>query len=204
VQPLELLAFLSSRLIVGIILIALPVIGYVVTHMLWHMPRLAFFHRVTVVSKLAILTGILLGIGVVAAAENRPSMNINAVLAANGAWNIPWRAFLIEIADPGRYAYSPLWQQLTAETLSTGWILYGAAMIFSTLACAVATIVMLRGEDFVIGVFAVAYEVIVVQALTMYIILLLAYALCTFNFWTALIALGLLQYYRYVKVGSAH
>ena len=203
-EPGELLATLGARLVGGIVLIALPLAGYVLANMIWHINALVFFHRVTLLSKLAMVTGLLLGLGVIAAADVRPSFDINDIVASGGAWDVTWRRFLTDIANPGLYRYDPLWQQLTAPDLSGGWVIYGVAVSAALVACAVATIVMLRGEEFLIGVVAMAYEILVMQALAMYLAMLLAYTLCTFNFWTALIALFVLQYYRYVNRPTSH
>lgn len=203
-EPGELLAALGARLVGGIVLVALPVAGYVVANAVWRVHALHFFHRVTLLSKLAMATGILLGIGVIAASDARPSFDINDILAAGGAWDLPWRKFLADIGNPGLYDYAPLWMHLTTAELDGPWVVYGVAVSAAGIASAVALLAMLRGEEFLIGVVAMLYEILVMQALTMYAVLLLAYALCTFNFWTALIALMVLQYYRYVKHPAGH
>lgn len=183
---------------------ALPLVGYVVANLIWHVRALVFFHRIPLLSKLSMATGLLLGIGVIAAAEHRPSFDINAIVAAGGAWDVTWRRFLTDIADPGLYRYDALWHMLTARDLTGFWMIYGVAVSAALIASAIATLVMLRGEEFLIGVFAMMYEILVMQALAMYVILLFAYTLCTFNFWTALLALLVLQYYRYVQRPAGH
>ena len=182
----------------------LPLLGYVVANLIWHVRPLVFFHRIPLLSKLSMATGLLLGVGVIAAAEQRPSFDINAIVAAGGAWDVSWRAFLTDIGNPGLYRYQPLWEMLTERELTGPWMIYGVAVSAAVIASAIATLIMLRGEEFLIGVFAMMYEILVMQALAMYVILLLAYMLCTFNFWTALLALLLLQYYRYVQRPAGH
>lgn len=203
-EPGELLATLGARLIGAVVLIALPLVGYVVANMVWHLPGLVFFHRISLLSKLAMITGLLLGVGVIAASETRPSFDINDIVAADGAWDVSWQAFLTDIADPGLYHYHALWAHLTAPRLSGLWLTYGVAVSAALLASAVATVWMLRGRDFLIGVVAMAYEILVMQALAMYVIMLAAYTLCTLNFWSILVALFILQYYRYVKHPAGH
>lgn len=203
-EPGELLATLGARLVGGIVLIALPLTGYVVANSIWHIHSLHFFHRVSLLSKLAMATGLLLGIGVIAASDARPSFDINDIFANDGAWDVPWRTFLTDIANPGLYGYGGLWQQLTAVQLDGPWTVYGVAVTAAGLACLISLLVMLRGEEFLVGIVAMVYEILVMQALAMYTIMLIAYTLCTFNFWTALIALMILQYYRYVKHPSGH
>lgn len=183
---------------------ALPLVGYVVANLIWHVRALVFFHRIPLLSKLAMITGLLLGIGVIAATPQRPSFDINAIVADGGAWDVTWGRFLTDIANPGLYRYDHLWSMLSTQDLSGLWMIYGVAMSCALLASAVATVVVLRGEEFLIGVFAMMYEILLMQALAMYVIMLLAYTLCTFNFWTALIALMVLQYYRYVKHPPGH
>ncbi|MDF1791476.1 MAG: hypothetical protein P1U88_06165 [Thalassobaculaceae bacterium] len=203
-EPGELLTTLGARLVGGVVLVALPLIGYVVANTIWHVHNLMFFHRVTLLSKLAMVTGLLLGIGVIAAADFRPSLDINDIVANGGMWDVSWRRFLTDIADPGLYGYEPLWQKLTAANLPGLWVIYGVGVSAAVIACATATIAMLRGEEFLIGIVAMLYEVLVMQALAMYLIMLFAYTLCTFNFWTALLALLVLQYYRYVNRSASH
>ncbi|MFX4221074.1 MAG: hypothetical protein ACMVO3_08860 [Thalassobaculum sp.] len=198
-EPGDLLATLGARLVGGVVLVALPLIGYVVANLIWHMNTLVFFHRVTLLSKLAMVTGLLLGVGVLAAAEARPSFDINAIVANGGAWDVTWRRFLTDIANPGLYGYQPLWEHLTSSDLNGLWVVYGVAICAAALACAIASILMLRGEEFLIGIVAMLYEILVMQALAIYVLVLLAYTLCTFNFWTALLALIVLQYYRYMN-----
>lgn len=185
-------------------LVVLPLLGYVVANLIWHVQPLVFFHRIPLLSKLAMITGLLLGIGVIAASPHRPSFDINAIVASGGAWDVTWRQFLTDIADPGLYGYEALWRMLSVRDLSGLWMLYGIAVSGALIASAIATLVVLRGEEFLIGVFAMTYEVLVMQALAIYVITLLAYTLCTFNFWTALIALIVLQYYRYVRHPAGH
>jgi hypothetical protein len=204
VEPAELFSILGARLVGGVVLVALPLVGYVVANLIWHVRPLVFFHRIPLLSKLAMATGLLLGIGVIAASEQRPSFDINAIVANGGAWDVGWRQFLTDIANPGLYRYDALWQELSNRDLSALWMIYGVAMSGALVASAIATLVMLRGEEFLIGVFAMMYEILVMQALAMYVIALLAYTLCTFNFWTALLALMVLQYYRYVKRPAGH
>ncbi|SDF44637.1 hypothetical protein SAMN05660686_01389 [Thalassobaculum litoreum DSM 18839] len=183
---------------------ALPLVGYVVANLIWHVRPLVFFHRIPLLSKLAMTTGLLLGIGVIAASPERPSFDINAIVADGGAWDVTWRRFLTDIANPGLYRYDALWSMLSSQDLSGSWMIYGVAVSAALLASAIATLVMLRGEEFLIGVFAMMYEILLMQALAMYVIMLLAYTLCTFNFWTALLALMILQYYRYVQRPAGH
>lgn len=203
-EPGDLFSTLGARLVGGIVLVALPLVGYVAANTIWHVHALMFFHRVTLLSKLAMFTGLLLGIGVIAATPHRPSFDINAIVAAGGAWDVTWRQFLTDIANPGLYRYDSLWRTLTTGQLTGLWMVYGVVVSGALVASALATIVMLRGEEFLIGVFAMMYEILVMQALAIYVITLLAYTLCTFNFWTALLALMALQYYRYVKHPAGH
>jgi hypothetical protein len=203
-EPGELLATLGARLFGGVMLIAIPATGYFLANMVWHTPALVFFHRVTVLSRLALITGVLMGLGVVAAADERPSLDINEILAEGGAWDVSWQTFLVDIANPGLYGYAPVWQQLSETDLNGPWTVMGVLLCAAVLASAIATTLMLRGEQFLIGVVAMAYEIMVIQAVTMYVVLLVPYTLCTFNFWTALLALMVLQYYRHMKHGGAH
>jgi hypothetical protein len=204
VEPAEVFLILGTRLVGGVVLLSLPLIGYVVANLIWHVRPLVFFHRIPLLSKLAMATGLLLGLGVIAASDQRPSFDINAIVANGGAWDVTWRQFLTDIADPGLYGYDSLWRMLSNRDLSGLWMIYGVAMSGALVASVIATIVMLRGEQFLIGVFAMLYEILVMQALAMYLIMLLAYTLCTFNFWTALLALMVLQYYRYVQRPAGH
>jgi hypothetical protein len=204
VEPAELFSTLGSRLIGGIVLVALPLVGYVVANLIWHVHALVFFHRIPLLSKLAMATGLLLGLGVIAASPHRPSFDINAIVANDGAWDVTWGQFLTDIADPGLYGHEALWRMLTTGNLTGLWMIYGVAISAALIASAIATLVVLRGEEFLIGVFAMVYEVLVMQALAIYVITLLAYTLCTFNFWTALLALMILQYYRYAQRSGGH
>ncbi|NQW09583.1 MAG: hypothetical protein HQ481_06860 [Alphaproteobacteria bacterium] len=194
---MELLADLGPRALGGLVLVILPVGGYLVLNLIWKVPRLHVFTRVPILSRLAGLGGILLGLGVLYTDGQRPSFRFKEIFASGGAWDVSWQVFLREIGDPALYTYEGLWVALSAPENDPRLYLY-ALLLSGVIGLAiVAAIVLMRGLDVIIGVLGVALVILMSQALTIYLATLTAYALNTFNFWIILIALVVLQYYRH-------
>lgn len=201
---MELLADLGYRVLAGLVLVILPVGGYLLINLIWKVPRLHVFTRVPILSRLGGLAGILLGLGVLYSDDRAPSFGLNDIFAADGAWDVGWWVFLTEIGDPALYSYAGLWAVLSTPESSMGLYLYTVLLIGLISLAIAAAVVLMRGLDIIVGVLGVALIILVSQALTIYLTTLTAYALNTFNFWIALIALAVLQYFRHKndKIGG--
>lgn len=201
---IDVLENLGHRALGGVVLVLLPVFGYLIISLIWKVPRLRVFTRVPVLARLAGVAGILLGLGVVYANDRRPSLKFSDIFEEDGAWDVDWWVFLTEIGDPALYTYDGLWAVLAAPEQDSGLYLFTLLLLGAIGLSLAAVLVLLRGLDVVVGLLGVALIILLSQALTSYAVTLAAYALNTFNFWIALIALGILQYYRHKNGKTGH
>lgn len=193
----DLFITLAGRFFVGLTLLLIPLLGLYASRLIWRVPSLAFFGRIPILSQLSTGFGILLGFGVLITSDTRPVYEINTILEAGGPWDLPWRAFLSTVADPSLYHYGPLWAELSADEVPTRWAVYGVILAALGFASVMAVLILLRGVEMIIGLIGVLFAALIAQMITTYLITLIPYTLNTLNFWTAALALAVLQFYRY-------
>ncbi len=188
---------LAGRFLIGLTLLLIPLLGVYVSRLIWRVPSLAFFDRIPLLSQLSTTFGILLGFGVFITSETRPAFGINTIVQAGGPWDLPWRVYLSTIGDPALYGYAPLWAQLSADDMPLRWIVYGLCLVGLGIASFMSVLLMLRGAEVIIGLIGICFAALIGQMVTVYIIMLIPYTLNTLNFWSAALALAVLQFYRY-------
>ncbi|MCR9174682.1 MAG: hypothetical protein NXI19_01625 [Alphaproteobacteria bacterium] len=188
---------LAGRFLIGATLLLIPLLGVYASRLIWRVPSLAFFDRIPLLSQLSTGFGILLGFGVFITNEARPAYEINTIVEAGGPWDLPWRVYLSTIGDPALYDYAPLWAQLSLADLPMGWMVYGLCLAALGIASLLSVLLLLRGIEVVIGLFGIVFAALIGQMVTTYLITLLPYTLNTLNFWSAALALVVLQFYRY-------
>lgn len=195
---------LGLRGLVGCLLAGLPVAGIVAVGWLHRLPSLRSYWHVPIIVRPAVVAGMLLGWSVMYADPYSPSFRISDIFEVGGPWDVSWTTFLLYRADPAVYVYEPLLR--VAEMPDTEPFL---ALVLLAIGCllvvsAVAALVYLRGRDLVAGVLGIPFLFLVSQAVTIYATALFAYTLNTLNFWAALVALVILQYYRRVASHGGH
>ena len=188
---------LAGRFLIGLTLLLIPLLGVYVSRLIWRVPSLAFFDRIPLLSQLSTTFGILLGFGGFITSETRPAFGINTIVQAGGPWDLPWRVYLSTIGDPALYGYAPLWAQLSADDMPLRWIVYGLCLVGLGIASFMSVLLMLRGAEVIIGLIGICFAALIGQMVTVYIITLIPYTLNTLNFWSAALALAVLQFYRY-------
>lgn len=184
------------RVLVAGLLIGLPVLALSVVAWAHRLPRLRDYWHVPIVTRSAVIAGILLGWSVLYADPYAPSFRMSAVFEVRGVWDVPWDFFLRYRADPALYDVgyllpvlgSPDGEPMLAVTL----LMAGALVGVSTL----AALFILRGWDLLAALVGIAFLVLFSMSLTIYLTALLAYTFNTLNFWAAAVAFLILQYYR--------
>ena len=195
---------LVGRLLIGLTLLLIPLLGVYASRLIWRVPSLAFFDRIPLLSQLSTTFGILLGFGVFITSETRPSYGINTIVEAGGPWDLPWRAYLSTIGDPALYGYAPLWAQLSVDDMPLRWMVYGLCLLALGVASLMSVLLLLRGTEVIIGLIGICFAALIGQMVTIYLITLIPYTLNTLNFWSAALALAVLQFYRYAGDKDGH
>lgn len=195
---------LGLRALIGGLLLALPLTVLAAVGWLHRLPNLRAYWHVPIVVRPAVLAGMVFGWSVMYADPYGPSFRISSIFEVDGPWDVPWTTFLLYRADPAVYVYEPLLRVAEMPDanpfLALALLLIGCLLIVS----AVAALVYLRGIDLMASVAGVPFIFLMSQALTIYVTALFAYTLNTLNFWAALVALVILQYYRRVASHGGH
>lgn len=188
----------------GLMLISLPVVALAVIGWLHRLPHLRSYWLVPVVTRPAAAAGVLLGWSVLYSDPYAPSFRVAAIFESGGVWDIPWPFFLRYRGDPGLYSHDwllPAVRMPDADPVFAVVLLAAAALLVIAV---IGALLYLRGLDLVVGLIGVAFLCLLSQAITIYVTALAAYTFNTLNFWSAAVALGILQYYRRVRSHRAH
>ena len=200
----ELFLNLAGRFLIGLTLLLIPLLGVYASRLIWRVPSLAFFDRIPLLSQLSTSFGILLGFGVFITSDTRPAYGINTIVEAGGPWDLPWRVYLSTIGDPALYGYASLWAQLSVDDMPLRWMVYGVCLAALGIASFMSVLLLLRGAEAIIGLIGIVFAALIGQMVTIYIITLIPYTLNTLNFWSAALALAVLQFYRYAGKQDRH
>ena len=189
-------AELALRGLVGGLLISLPVAAAVALVKFHRLPHLSAYWEVAMVTVPALLAGVVTGWIVLYADPYSPSFRIASIFEVDGPWDVPWTTFLLYRADPALYSYDPLlWIAQAPDArpeLALVLLAVGCLMVLSF----VGALLYLRGLDLAAGLLGIPFLFLFAQALTTYMTALFAYTLNALNFWAALVALAILQYFR--------
>lgn len=197
-------ADLGLRGLVGCLLISLPVASIAALGWFHRMPLLRGYWHVPIVTRPAVIAGVLLGWGILKADPFGPSFRFAAIFEVGGPWDVPWLTFLTNRADPGLYGYDTLLPVLRTPDIAPGLALLLLVVGVMLVVAIVAAIIYLRGLELLVALVGVPFLLLFSQAVTIYSTALFAYALNTLNFWAALVALVILQYYRHVATHGGH
>lgn len=192
------IADLGLRGLAGCLLIALPVAAVAALGRFHRLPHLRSYWHVPIITRPAAVAGAMLGWSILYADPFSPSFRISAIFEVGGPWDVPLATFLLRRADPALYGYDALLPVLRSPDADPGLafvlLLIGVLLVVAV----VAALVYLRGPDLIAGLLGIVFLLVFSQAITIYTTALIAYALNTLNFWAALVALAILQYYRRV------
>jgi len=197
-------AELGLRGLTGCLLIGVPVVAIAALGWLHRLPHLRAYWHVPIVTRPAVAAGMALGWSVLYADPYTPSFRVASVFEVGGVWDVPWTTFLLYRADPALYSYDPLlWAARTPDAdpmVALVLLAVGCLLVIAV----VAALIYLRGQDLIAGLLGIAFLFLFAQAITIYVSALFAYMLNTLNFWAALVALAVLQYYRRLASHGGH
>lgn len=195
---------LGLRGLAGCLLIALPVTAVAVLGWLHRLPRLRAYWHVPIVTRPSVVAGALLAWCLLYADPFSPSFRIASIFEVGGQWDLPWQTFLRYRADPALYDYRSLLNVVRMPDLDPALALALLGVGILLIVAVVAALIYLRGADLAAGLLGIAFLFVFSQAVTIYCTALLAYTLNTLNFWAALVALFVLQYYRRIAAHGDH
>jgi hypothetical protein len=191
-------AELGLRGLVGCLLLSLPVMAFAGLGWFHRLPHLRSYWRVPIITWPAMSAGAALAWCILYADPFGPSFRISAVFEVGGPWDIPWTTFLTNRADPALYGYEKLLPVLRTPDIDPSLALALLSIGVLLVIAVVAALVYLRDMDLAAGLLGIPFLVLFSQAVTIYVTALFAYTLNTLNFWAALVALAVLQYYRHL------
>lgn len=189
-------AQIGLRGLTGCLLISLPVLAVIAVGWMHRLPHLKAYWLLPSVTVPTLLAGMAFGWTVLYADPYSPSFRIASIFEVGGVWDVPWSTFLLYRADPAVYSHEPLFaiaQTPDADpTVALVLLAIGSLLVIAV----VSALIYLRGLDLVAALLGIAFLFLCSQAVTIYVTALFAYTLNTLNFWAALVALVILQYYR--------
>ncbi len=197
-------AELGLRGLVGCLLLSLPVLAIAVLGWLHRLPYLRSYWHVPIITRSAVVAGVGLAWSILYADPFAPSFRISSVFEVGGPWDIRWTTFLTNRADAALYGYEKLLPVLRSPDTNPGLALALLGIGVLLVIAVVAALVYLRDLDLAVGLVGVPFLVLYSQVVTVYVTALMAYTLNTLNFWAALVALVILQYYRHVAAHGGH
>lgn len=195
---------LALRGLAGALLVALPLAMLALIGWLHRLPHLREYWHVPIVTRPAAAAGMLLGWCLLYADPYGPSYRPASIFEVGGPWDISWTQFLRYRADPALYDASALLAVLRSPDLDPQ-LAFALLIAFVLLVIAfVSALVYLRGLTLAAGLVGIAFLTTAALAITVYVTALGAYTLNTLNFWSAAVALVILQYYRRVATHGGH
>ena len=193
---LDWVGVLALKAISGGFLIAMPVVALAMLGWLHRLPNLRGYWHVPIVTRPAVVAGVLLGWAVLYANPHSPSFRISAIFEVGGVWDLPWTFFLQYRADPALYGYDALLPVIQSPDIAPilALVMLGITILLGI--SIIAALVYLKGIDLAAGLVGIVFLCLFSQVVTVYAITLVAYTFNTLNFWAAAVALVILQYYR--------
>lgn len=187
---------LGLKAISGGFLVAIPIAALALLGLLHRLPNLRGYWHVPIVTRPAVVAGVLLGWAVLYANPYSPSFRISAIFEVGGVWDLPWTFFLRYRANPALYGYDALVPVVQSPDTAPVLALMVLLITILLAVSVVAALIYLRGIDLAAGLVGIAFLCLFSQVLAVYAITLIAYTFNTLNFWAAAVALVILQYYR--------
>ncbi len=154
------------------------------------------FYEVPLVTGLAKLLGIALGVTLIYARFDRRYFDLHALFIPESPWNLSLWQFLGERANPLNYGIGTLVDD-PAGNLATATFVVLISIVAALLVAAVATPFVfwpraMARRAALLSVLLAAF----VAYLTIYVICLILWSLYLLNFWTIALAAVMFQYYR--------
>jgi hypothetical protein len=195
-ELLATVAVIVQRLFQAAVLILLPAAYLWLTITVTRLVVFPDYWQVTPPSRLAIISGLGVGLALVYASDLAPLYKMKPIFAEDGPWNLGVVDFLIERANPWLYSHRDTAALLANPDQNPKFTL---AILMLSLLLAIATWFAVRAFQSwwmliaILATFALAAAMV---PLAIYLVALLAYSLHVFNFWSAAILIVITQYYR--------
>jgi hypothetical protein len=178
-------------LVVALPIIAVKLAGRLSRNML---PR--DFFEVPLVTGLAKLLGVTLGITLIYARYDRRYFDPHALFVPESPWNLSLWQFLADRANPLNYGIGTLIDDPAGHLASAPFLLLIGTLAALLLAVVAVPFVFWRGAMARRAVLLGLALAVFVAYLTIYGICLLLWSLYLLNFWTIALAVVIFQYYR--------
>ncbi len=184
-------AALEVGIVVTLPIIAIKLAGRVARRML---PR--DFFEVPLVTGLAKLLGITLGIALIYARYDRRYFDLHALFIPESPWNLSLWQFLADRANPLSYGIGTLVDDPAGHVASASFLVLIGIVAALLLTAVAAPFLFWRGAMARRAVLLSVALAVFVAYLTIYGICLLLWSLYLLNFWTIALAAMIFQYYR--------
>ncbi len=184
-------AVLEVGIVVTLPIVAIKLAARVARRML---PR--DFFEVPLLTGLAKLLGITLGIALIYARYDRRYFDPHALFIPESPWNLSLGQFLADRANPLNYGIGTLVDDPAGHVASAGFLVLIGIVAALLLAAVAAPFLFWRGGMARRAVLLSLALALFVAYLTIYGVCLLLWSLYLLNFWTIALAAVMFQYYR--------
>ena len=184
-------AALDVALVITLPIVAVKLAGRISRNMLPH-----DFFEVPLVTGVAKLLGMTLGIALIYARFDRHYFDPHALFIAESPWNLSLWQFLTDRANPLNYGIGTLVDNPAGHVTNANFLVM-TSIVFALLAVAVAApFYFWRGAMARRAAILSLALAVFVAYLTIYGICLVLWSLYLLNFWTIALAVVMFQYYR--------
>jgi len=184
-------AAIDVALVITLPIVAVKLAGRISRNMLPH-----DFFEVPLVTGVAKLLGMTLGIALIYARFDRHYFDPHALFIAESPWNLSLWQFLTDRANPLNYGIGTLVDNPAGHVTNANFLVL-TSIVFALLAVAVAApFYFWRGAMARRAAILSLALAVFVAYLTIYGICLVLWSLYLLNFWTIALAVVMFQYYR--------
>jgi len=184
-------AAIDVSLVITLPIVAVKLAGRISRNMLPH-----DFFEVPLVTGVAKLLGMTLGIALIYARFDRHYFDPHALFIAESPWNLSLWQFLTDRANPLNYGIGTLIDNPAGHVTNANFLVL-TSIVFALLAVAVAApFYFWRGAMARRAAILSLALAVFVAYLTIYGICLVLWSLYLLNFWTIALAVVMFQYYR--------
>jgi hypothetical protein len=184
-------AALELALVVALPIVAIKLAGRITQRMLPH-----DFFEVPLVTTLARLLGITLGVALLYARYDRRYFDPYSLFVPESPWNLSLWQFLGERANPLNYGVGTLVDNPAGNMGNDTFLILISIVAVLLLAAVAAPFRFWHGGMARRAAFLSLLQAAFVAYLTIYAICLLLWSLYLLNFWTIALAIVVFQYYR--------
>ena len=190
------LAAIGQGALEAALVVTLPIAGIKLAGRTMHRMRPHDFFEVPLVTGLAKLLGIALGVALIYARYDQRYFDPHALFTPESPWNLSFWQFLGERANPLHYGIGTLIDNPAGHVTNTTFLIFVGIVAILLSAAVAASFLFWRGvmarRAALLSLALAAF----VAYLTIYAICLVLWSLYLLNFWTIAVAIVMFQYYR--------